>query len=299
MKKTHFLVFILLGLTTSLSAMDANKIYELESVRYKKNNFGDILPLWEEIPLENLNEQLSFLVNSLKDKIQGTPFIINVPHNKAAALDHIRQAGFVLHHANNDKTEWIFKNGSSIPEPYSSVIAASVIVKKEDEILIIEEKTRRGALGFPGGTANFREFPCITAARECKEEVNLNMNPNTLQLLAITNRICVNRYGANGAHYYYIIDSNDTKGELEIDLIEIVRAFFVPLKDIAEQPSVEGLKVTPFYAALAKHILDGRIQSRSAMFNYDRQLSEEESMELYKKAADRDLRDIMTVEFIG
>jgi len=90
---------------------DTSKTYELVGIQYKKNNFGNIFPLWQHIPQEELLSKLSQFVSYL-DMIKGTPCIIEVPHSKVAVLDIIKKIGFTLHYTNNDKTEWIFKNNS-------------------------------------------------------------------------------------------------------------------------------------------------------------------------------------------
>ncbi len=48
-----------------------------------------------------------------------------------------------------------------------------MLVRKNDTVLVIEEKTRKGYVHFPGDTADFNELTRTTATRELKEEINL------------------------------------------------------------------------------------------------------------------------------
>ncbi len=264
--------------------------HEHAGLYYKKNRFGDILLLLEEIPQEDFLLKLYEFMKYM-DGIKGTPCIIEVPHEKASVLSTIKEVGFELYHANNEKTEWIFKNGSSIPEPYTASIGTHVLVQKDDTVLVVEEKTRRGLLGFPGGTTDFQELMRDTAVRELKEEVNLSAFPSELKLFAIRNRVKANRFNANSIDHYFTIDATQVNGELKPDGEEVIRAFYAPLQDIIDQKNIQGLAGTPSFAALAEHLQNGRERSYSQNFPDFRQLS--------KPVECRDNSDIMTIEFFA
>ncbi len=149
--KLFFCVTILSFLASITQGMNQKTLFfhEATGIHYTKNNFGDIFPEWQNIPQEQLTERLSAFSNLLKDDV----------------LDSIKKAGFIFYHGNNDKAEWIFKNDSSIPEPYTASIGAAIIIKNGDSVLVVEEKTRPGILGFPGGTTDFQGSLRTTAAR--------------------------------------------------------------------------------------------------------------------------------------
>lgn len=266
-------------------------VHEAAGMRYARNNFGDIFPQWQDIRSEDLTHKLSSFVNLLKDTEKNTPFFVEVPHEKASEIVAIKKAGFTFHYANNDRTEWIFKNNSSIPLPYTAVIGAEIFVRKNDDVFVIEEKTRLGRLGFPGGTAEFKEFARETAAREFKEEVGFEVDPGKLALFALINRINDNRFNANSVIHCYVVDHSHVSGEVHIDTKEINRAFYASLNSIAQQEVVEGLIVPPVVAALAKHLLNKSSQSYCKTFLDYRQL--------LKKESERDQTDTMTVEFFA
>jgi len=269
---------------------DTSKTYELVGIQYKKNNFGDIFPLWQDIPQEELLSNLSQFVSFL-DMAKGTPCIIEVPHSRGAVLDIIKQAGFTLHYANSDKTEWIFKNNSPIPLPFNAAIGALVVVKKDDMVLVIEEKTRPGLLEFPAGSTELKELPRQTAVRELLEEVNLSVCPNDLELFAIVNKTRENRFNANAVHHCYTVNHDKISGILKPDNNEVTQAFYAPLQDIAKQKSIQGLSVSSKIAALAKHLKEDRIKSYSQNFLEARQLLKEKKF--------HDNNDIETIEFFA
>jgi ADP-ribose pyrophosphatase YjhB (NUDIX family) len=156
---------------------------------------------------------------------------------------------------------------------------------------VIEEKTRKGTLEFPGGTTEVMELVRSSAARELQEEVNINVPENKLQLCAIANRVKANRFNANSVVYYYLVDSDFTTGIVQPDNKEVVQAFFVPLQDLIHKSEVDNLKVFPTIAAIAKHIYEGRKKTYMQNFLDYRQLSQPE--------AARDNNDIMTIEFLA
>lgn len=268
-------------------------IFEHEGVQYEKNNFGDIFPLWQEIPLENLSEKLSNFIVSLKNSVKNSPFIIVVPHNKALAIQAIKETNFfLLYHADNNKTEWIFKNGSSIPEPYTSTLGAQVFIvnEKDNTVLVIQEKTRSKFLGFPGGTSDFKELIRKTAVREVKEELDLDIDSNDLELFAIENSVKTNRFGANNVDYFFTISSDKVKGEINPDPQEIIRAFYAQLKDIAEGKSIEGLGGSEAQAMMAQHLLNNRSSSYVKTLLDFRQIN--------KKESEQGKNDVMIFEFL-
>jgi ADP-ribose pyrophosphatase YjhB (NUDIX family) len=285
------LTIITFGIFSSMAhTMNQKKIilHEATGMQYTKNNFGDIFPQWHNIPSEQLADQLSTFVTMLKDE---TPFIIVVSHDKAAAIDSIKKAGFIFFHANNDRSEWIFKNNSAIPEPYTTVIGAAILIRNGDFVLVTEEKTRPGTLDFPGGTTDFQESLRTTAARELKEETNLDVSPHDLRLFAIINRTNINRFGANGVDHYYVVNQSKVSGNLNPNPNEIAQMFYAPLKNIASQTTIRGLSVDPATAALAKHLLDKNSTTHHEIFLDFRQFS--------KKEAERNHNDTMTMEFFA
>lgn len=288
-------IVCLFSLNQICIAMDKPELHECCGVKYKKNKFGDILPEWQQIPRTEIIPALATFVDAMKDKVKHNAFFITVPHEEGSVLDAIKKAGFSLYHADNEKTEWIVKSGAGVPEPYTTVNGASVIVKKGDMVLMVEEKTRKGFIDFPGGTANFFELPRVTAARELKEETGLVVNGDNLKLLAVMNRIKANRFGANNSIYFYNVDYSTVSGDLIIDSKEIIRTLWVPMRDVIEQEFVSGLYVAPSHAALIRHMCESGTHSYHKTFLDYRH----NARKVHKTAHECNASDTMEIDFIS
>lgn len=249
---------------------------------YKKNSFGDIFLDYHGIPAEELSHRLISSVESLRG--EKAPFILEVPHEKAAILDAIKSAGFSLFHADNNKTEWILRNGSGIPAPYTAVGGAQVIVLRNGKILAIEEKTRRGLLSFPGGTANPKEAIRTTAARELFEEVKLTVQPDALRLISLRNRLNCNKQGASEYNHLFLTTKAD--GEAVACPQEVEQVLWIPVTDLLEAKETHGLRSSPLIRELAKHIYTGAQKSYTLTMPDCRQWT-----------AMRDPSDVMNVDF--
>lgn len=258
-----------------------------EGVSYNTNRFGDIFPQWQSIPEQELTETLVRFVGALKH--QQAPFIIEIPHDRASAIPHIRGAGFTFHCGDNEKTVWIIINGSPIPCPYTATGNTLIMVLDQDKILVIEEKTRPGILGFPAGNADPNEFIKHTAVRELYEEVGLVAQPEQLKLIGLVNRLNVNPQGASSYTYCYLLLKEHASGEVAIDTNEIIRALWVPLDTLRSQATIEGLKVTPFINKLADHLYHRCAHTQQLTVIDDLQLT----------ATTQDTRDIMYAELFA
>lgn len=246
------------------TAEDQQKIND---VFYKTNQFGDVFPIWQSIPEEKLKEKLLNFAEPFKETRRA--IILEIPHEKSAILDIVRQAHFTFHYGDQDQTTWVIKNLSSLPAPFTAVSGAHVIILKDDQVLVIEERTRKGILGFPAGGSDPGEFARETACRELHEEVGLSVQSENLKLIALINRKKANKQGANLIGHCFL--AQKFIGELKIDPIEIVQAFWISLQALAEASEINSLKVPPYLNELAKHILNGCQSSYSCKLPDHRQ----------------------------
>ena len=179
---------------------DQQKIHD---VYYKTNQFGDIFPIWQNIPEVELKEKLLNFAEPFKETRQA--IILEIPHERSAILDIVRQAHFTFHYGDQDQTTWVIKNLSSLPSPFTAVSGAHVIVIKDDQVLVIEERTRKGILGFPAGGSDPGGFARETACRELYEEVGLSVQSENLKLIALINRKKANKQGANLIGHCFLV----------------------------------------------------------------------------------------------
>lgn len=256
-------------ISTSKKSLYANEDQlKINDVFYKTNQFGDIFPIWQSIPEEELKEKLLNFAEPFKETRRA--IILEIPHERSAILDIVRQAHFTFHYGDQDQTTWVIKNHSSLPYPFTTVSGAHVIVLKEDKVLVIEDRIRKGILGFPAGGSDPGEFARETACRELHEEVGLSVQSENLKLIALINRKKANKQGANLIGHCFL--AQKFIGELKIDPIEIVQAFWISLQELAEASEINSLRVSPYLNELAKHILNGCQSSHSCKLPDHRQI---------------------------
>jgi 8-oxo-dGTP pyrophosphatase MutT (NUDIX family) len=257
-------------------------IHEQAGIFYKTDKFGDIYPKWDNIPKEELPQKLSNFVSVFENT--DSAIILEIPHAHSPILKAAIEAKFAFHYGNQSKTEWVIKNSSSIPEPYTAISGAHVVVYKDDKVLVMEEITRKGILGLPAGGAEPGEFVRETASRELFEEVGLIAKPEDLKLIALINRQKANRYHASLYGHCFIAET--VEGTVKIDPREVVQAFWVSLSDLANSSEINGLKISPYINAIAKHI-QNQCESSFAMILPD----------IRQTSIAFDPKDTMNVEF--
>lgn len=265
-------------------------VLESNGVAYKKDNFGNILPMVQGIEKPELTQKLQGFVTGLQQQEKGKAFIIDLPHQDGHYVEDIKNAGFEYFHGDAKKTQWIIKNGSPIPAPSTAIAGARVIVKRYnddtgyDEILVIEDKHFPGRIMFPGGSVDPQELAIDAACRELKEEVNLLVKPEYLQLIGLMNRVKANRYGYSDYSHYFLTSLSKTQGDIKPQESEILRTLWVPLKAITLCSSVNDLKIDPVTGKIAEHIVNNKQTTTMILPDY-RQMFKEQ----------KDLRDTMTL----
>jgi ADP-ribose pyrophosphatase YjhB (NUDIX family) len=267
--------------------------YECDGIEYTKNSFGDVLLNIDNLNKDELSEKLKRFISCVNAQENNPVIKIDVPYEKSHFINAIESAGFELH-ACTPRFEFIIKNGVSVPAPFTAVSSAQVLVLDGDNVLVVEEKTRKGLLGFPAGMTEPSELVRTTAARKLKEEVGYTANIDRPKLFAIMNRVKFNRYGASSYVHYFTINKNEIDGELKIDDDKILRAFFVPLQDVAQKDSIEGLSNIAFMKDIASHLLN-----KCKNGGHKSYLDPRQTDRLKKGIANIDESDTMTIEFFN
>ncbi len=179
--------------------------------------------------------------------------IVQLPHAEGQKAAALAKAGFMPHYTDASKTEWVYKNGSPMPEASTAAAGARVIVCRDGYVLVIEDKNMKGRLMFPGGSVDPRELALDAACRELKEEVGLTVLAGDMHKIALVNRVRANRYGYSDYCHYYA--TSKFTGTVTIQESEIAQAFWTPLREIAQGEPINNLKVSPTVKLLAEHIL--------------------------------------------
>jgi len=224
---------------------------------YTTSKFGDILPKWQKVPLDNLAAQLKAFVAEYAPGNPKKAFIVEVPIEQSAAIPMIKSAGFELYYATNDKFVWIIKNDAMVPPIYYGYAGVQVYVVRKGisgiEILMVEEKYKVG-WGPIAGPADNNEFPRDAACRELFEEVGLKADFKDLKLICSRIRRKANAVGAINYDYYYICDKYT--GEITINPDEIVQYKWIGVKELAAETTIDGLNVSPILKYVATNMME-------------------------------------------
>jgi len=229
-------------------------------MEYTTNQFNDIFPKWDLVPLDQLTSSLLSLIEQFKTQTKSA-LKITIPHTQAAAIIHVKNAGFELHFADNNKTDWILKKESMVPEIMNAYGGVQVFVRRNSRILIMEEKFKKGLVTFVAGQVNSHEFPRHAAVRELEEEVGLKVDPQDLELFASRIRIKANKEGATNYDYFFVVDKFD-ESQIKPNPEEVLQLFWINLSelittDIVVSPNGTILKTSPMVKLVAHHLYYG------------------------------------------
>ena len=228
-------------------------------MNYEVNKFGDILPQWETVNLQFLTTKLLELLDITRDRPKSA-LKIEIPHEKGYAIIHVKNAGFKLYSADDEKTNWIIKKDAMTPEVFNAYGGVQVFPIKNRKVLVMEEKFKQGMVTFVAGQVNSHEFPRHAAVRELKEELNLSTNPDKFKLFASRIRIKANKEGATNYDYFFVIDEFD-EYQLKPNPEEVLQVFWIELEELKNNktiisPNGKILKTSPMVPLIADHLLN-------------------------------------------
>jgi 8-oxo-dGTP pyrophosphatase MutT (NUDIX family) len=229
-------------------------------MNFTTNQFGDIFPKWDSIPLEQLTSSLLILIEKFENQPKSA-LKITIPHTQASAIIHVKNAGFKLHFADDNKTDWILKKEAMVPEIMNAYGGVQVFVRRNNRILIMEEKFKQGLVTFVAGQVNSHEFPRNAAIRELEEEVELKVDSKDLKLFASRIRMKANKEGATNYDYFFVVDKFD-ESEIKPNPEEVLQLFWINLSelintDIVVSPNGTILKTSPMIKLVAHHLYSG------------------------------------------
>lgn len=226
-------------------------------MQYTTNKFNDIFPIVESVSLENLSSELIDLVNLFKDTPKSA-FKIEILHTKGEYIIHVKNAGFKLYSADDEKTNWIIKNEAMVPEAFNAYGGVQVYPIKDNKVLVMEEKFKQGLVTFVAGQVNSYEFPRDAAVRELHEELNMTVKAENLKLFASRIRMRANKEGATNYDYFFVADEFD-ENELKPNEEEVLQVFWVELEELKNKtitsPNGKVLKTSPMVPLIAAHLL--------------------------------------------
>lgn len=260
-----------------------------KKIEYKRDQFDNFHVELSSIQEANPDDLKNFLIQASSQNPESAVFI-NIPHEVNQLNSRILQAGFSPLIIDKEKTQWMIRNKSPMPEPATATAGARVILKDhKNNLLVIEDKHIQGRWIFPGGSVEQKELPVLAAARELQEEVGLIVQPRDLTEVCRLTRTSANRYGYSDYAHFFM--AKKCTGILTIDPKEISQAHWLPIDELASKESINNLKITPFMKALVAHVKNECKTSSSECIPDFRQLN--------KKEGEKDPKDLMYLQFFA
>ncbi len=149
-----------------------------------------------------------------------------------------------MQYADDDKTQWVYHNGSNIPNSSTANASAGVfIIREKDnqkEVLLLKDNDKL-YLGLPGGVVDKHELVLDAAVREVKEEINLEIKRNDLKLVAIYNNTHNKFYDKDQYQFFFI--TNDPGGTIKIDPKEQEHYFWIPVEHVLKVKTIQGYEI--------------------------------------------------------
>ncbi len=260
--KIHKLLACILLIATSPSLSARKKpvaqqqeIPAIPYLHYTQDRFGnlniDIIP--NEADSQALYKQLKKFLKTHKTKYQHKAFLLNIPHELGAYNQAAKQAGFKMQYANDDKTQWVFRNGSNLPHSSTANACAGVFILREKdnqkEVLLLKDN-HKSCLSLPGGFVDQHELVMDAAVREVKEETDLEIQRSDLKLVAICNNTHGQFYGKD--HYDFLFTTQYPGGTIKLDPKEQEHYFWIPIDLALKVKTIQGYEINK----LIKKVLD-------------------------------------------
>lgn len=215
-------------------------------LHYAQDRFGnlniDIIP--NEADSQALYKQLKKFIKTHKAKYPNKAFLLNIPHELGSYNQAAKEAGFKMQYADDDKMQWVYHNGSTIPYSSSANASAKVFILREEnnkqEVLLIKDNDK-SYLSLPGGIVDQHEFVLDGAVREIKEELSLRLNQDDLKLVAISNDAHTQFYGKGLYTFFFTTDYPG--GNIKIDPKEQEYYFWIPVDHVLKVNTIQGYEV--------------------------------------------------------
>lgn len=270
--------------------------HETSGIKFQKDQFGNFHPdisKLDSLDKKKLSSDMKKFIEDVEKNSSGNAIIAKITREEDYFLiPLLKSISFTHSFTNNVYSEWVIKNGSPMPDAYTSIGGGFIIFLrpvfdnfknvKDYEVLMVEDKNKKGRLWLPGGAHEKGEFKYETAIRKCIEEVNLTVEKEKLFKIANWERKNATRYEANDSADFYL--TFNVSGNVEKNSSEILWADWISLKTVLEKNEYEGKKLPLSFQHILKHVNDFGGSSTKPILDF-RQMS--------KKPEDRDLKDVM------
>lgn len=221
---------------------------------YKRDIYGNFVLKSEDLGADVIKNKLPTFLVDISKTHPGQAVKIDVDYEHAEIIPFLKRLSFDFFYSNDDYAQWVYRNGSPMPEKaIVSSLRACVVLIKDDHILFTEQKNNselKGKVLLPGGNVNPNELPYDAGIRETGEETGLIVG--SMDLVAILCRTNEGRMNTSSTGFWYVC--RDFTGKLTMQTDEIEQLVWIPIEVCASEQTYNGLEIS-HYNILCQHVL--------------------------------------------
>lgn len=221
---------------------------------YKRDIYGNFVLKSEDLGLNTIQNTLPIFLIDISKTHSGQAVKVDVDYAHAEIIPLLKRLGFDFFYSNDDYAQWVYRNGSPMPErAIVSNLRACIVIIKDEHILFTEQKNNtewKGKVVLPGGNVNLNELPYDAGIREVREETGLIIG--SMDLVAIFCRLSDGLMNTTSTGFFYVC--RDFTGTLTMQANEIEQLVWVPIEICASEQTYNGLEIG-HYNILCQHIL--------------------------------------------
>jgi 8-oxo-dGTP pyrophosphatase MutT (NUDIX family) len=223
----------------------------MEIIKAEKNPFGGIVVESKDLPADPLEfaERLDHSIGVWK--AGGAKLVwLAVCLDKAALIPSCAKAGFVFHHAQEERLQMTLTlaPGAFIP-PYAThyVGAGGVVLRGDGHLLVVSERYKMfpgRRLKLPGGALQAGEHIAAAVVREVKEETGIDARFESV--------VCLRHwhgYRHGKSDIYFVCRLSPLSTEITMDTRELVECLWMPLEEYLADTDVHPFNKTVVRAA--------------------------------------------------
>jgi len=221
----------------------------------EKDIYGGFVLRSKDLTVDIIQNYLPAFLKETSKKSPSQAIKVDVDYKHAEIIPLLKQLDFDFFYSNNDYAQWVYRNGSPMPQrAIVSSLRSCVVLIKDDHILFTEQKNNTELIGrvlLPGGSVDLNELPYDAGIREVKEETGLDVH--SMKLVAILSRVNEGPLGVTATDFWYVC--RNFTGTPVMQASEIEQLIWVPIDVCAYEHEYKGLKVD-YFNILMQHVLE-------------------------------------------
>lgn len=221
---------------------------------YKKDIYGNFVIQSADLSVDIIQNVLPAFLTEILKPYPGQAVKVDVDYEQAMMIPLLKKLGFDFFYGSDDGAQWVYRNGSPMPQrAIVSSLRSCVVLIKDAHVLFTVQRNNSELIGralLPGGNVNLNELPYDAGIREVQEETGLIVS--SMKLVALLSRLNEGPLSLTATDFWYVC--RDFTGTLDAQVSEIEQLIWVPIEVCASEKEHNGLKIDR-YNLLIQHVL--------------------------------------------